>query len=70
MSNTLHLMIEGMHCGSCIRRVTTALSNVEGVRADEVVVGSAKVEYDSQRVNPDMIVKAVEDVGFGIKAVN
>ena len=68
MSNTMHLTIEGMHCGSCVRRVTTALTNVEGVRADEVLVGSATVAYDSLHVHPDVIVKAIEKIGFGVKA--
>jgi copper chaperone len=68
MSHTIRLTIEGMHCGSCVRRVTTALTNVVGVRADEVVVGSATVEYDNQRVHPEVIVKAIENIGFGVKA--
>jgi copper chaperone len=68
MSNTIHLTIEGMHCGSCIRRVTSALANVEGVRADKVAVGSATVEYDSQQVDPDATVEAVENTGFSVKA--
>ncbi len=70
MSNTMHLTIEGMHCGSCVRRVMTALANVEGVLADEVAIGSASVEFDSQLVHPDAIVKAVENIGFGVKAFN
>jgi copper chaperone len=70
MSNTIQLTIEGMHCGSCVRRVTAALTNVEGVRADQVVIGSATVEYDSQRINPDEIVKAIENIGFGIKTIS
>ena len=27
------LRIDGMHCGSCIRRVTQALASVEGARS-------------------------------------
>ena len=30
------LFIDGMHCGSCIRRVTQALSSVPDVRVEEV----------------------------------
>jgi copper chaperone len=70
MSNTIHLTIEGMHCGACVRRVTSALTSIEGVRADNVAVGSATVEYDSQRVTPDAIVEAIENIGFSVKAFN
>jgi copper chaperone len=68
MSNTIHLTIEGMHCGSCVRRVTSALTNVDGVRADKVAVGSATVEYDSQQVDRDEIIEAIENIGFSVKA--
>jgi copper chaperone CopZ len=48
--------------------VTSALTNVEGIRADEVAIGSATVEYDSQQVDPDAIVEAIENIGFSVKA--
>jgi cation transport ATPase len=46
MENTLNLAIEGMHCGACVRRVTTALQGIEGVTVKPVEVGSAKVAFD------------------------
>jgi cation transport ATPase len=46
MENTLNLAIEGMHCGACVRRVTTALQGIEGVTVKSVEVGSAKVAFD------------------------
>jgi len=37
MENTLNLTIEGMHCGACVRRVTTG---IEGVTVKSVEIGS------------------------------
>jgi len=38
---TLH--IDGMHCGSCIRRVTQALGATEGLKVEEVRLGAARL---------------------------
>ena len=37
------LRIDGMHCGSCIRRVNQALASVEGVKVEEVRLGAARL---------------------------
>jgi len=37
------LKIDGMHCGSCVRRVNQALAATPGVVVNEVSVGAAKV---------------------------
>ncbi len=34
--------IEGMHCGSCVRRVSQALDFVPGIQVDEVRIGAAR----------------------------
>jgi copper chaperone len=36
------LKIDGMHCGSCVRRVSQALAAVPGVKVGEVRVGAAR----------------------------
>ena len=36
------LRIDGMHCGSCVRRVSQALAGVPGVTVNEVRVGAAR----------------------------
>ena len=37
------LRIDGMHCGSCVRRVSQALASTEGVVVNEVRVGAARL---------------------------
>lgn len=37
------LSIDGMHCGSCVRRVSQALNATAGVEVEEVRIGAARV---------------------------
>lgn len=36
------LKIDGMHCGSCVKRVSQALAAVPGLTVNEVRVGAAR----------------------------
>jgi len=67
MPNALKLAIDGMHCGSCVTRVTNALKKVDGVEVKDVQVGSAEVSYDEGRTQPDVIVEAVNRIGFAAR---
>ena len=59
------IQIEGMSCaGSCVRRVSKALENVEGVEIGEVTLGSARVSYDPARTEQGSIARAIEEAGF------
>ena len=64
MTETVNLKINGMHCDACVRRVRTALSRIPGVEVQDVAVGSARVTTDPATVNPEDVVKAVEDIGY------
>lgn len=70
MENKLHLSIEGMHCGACVRRVSNALTGLDGVQVNQVEVGSAEVKYDGKRVSREEIVASVDRIGFTAKASN
>jgi copper chaperone CopZ len=37
------LKIDGMHCGSCVRRVSQALAGIPGLVVKEVSVGTVKL---------------------------
>jgi copper chaperone len=63
MPDTLRLSIEGMHCGGCIRRVTSALESVKGVKVGSVEVGSAQLTFDPNR-SAEEIAAAVDRIGF------
>jgi copper chaperone len=64
MENTLNLAIEDMHCGACVRRVTSAFQSVEGVRVNSVEVGSAKVVFDAAETSAQDITAALDRNGF------
>jgi len=64
MEDTLNLAIEGMHCGACVRRVTSALQSVEGVKVNSVEVGSATVAFDAAETSAQDITAALDRNGF------
>ena len=64
MQDTLKLSIEGMHCGACVRRVTTALQAVPGVQVGAVEVGSAKLAFDPEEATAQEIAAVVNGIGF------
>ncbi|MGA3159648.1 MAG: heavy-metal-associated domain-containing protein [Terracidiphilus sp.] len=59
---TLH--IDGMHCGSCVKRVTQALAAVEGVVVNEVRVGAARLTSSQNQAPVDLAVIALAKAGF------
>jgi copper chaperone CopZ len=58
------LKIDGMHCGACVRRVTQALSAVEGVVVSEVTVGEAKLASTLEPAPVEAAVAALGKIGF------
>ena len=64
MKNTLNLAIEGMHCGACVRRVTSALQSVEGVTVKSVEVGSAEIVFEAAETAAQDITAALDRNGF------
>jgi copper chaperone len=64
MENTLNLAIEGMHCGACVRRVTSALQSVEGVTVKSVEVGSAEIDFDAAETSAQDITAELNRNGF------
>ena len=59
---TLH--IEGMHCGSCVRRVTQALSSTEGVEVEEVRIGAARVKSSNENPMAEAAIAALAKAGY------
>lgn len=64
MKQPLSLTIEGMHCDGCVRRVTAALGKVEGAEVEEVKVGSARVQFDAEKAGKEVLIDAVNRLGF------
>ena len=60
------LKIDGMTCGHCVSQVTKALKEVEGVKLEQVSVGSATVSFDPAVASEEKITQAVEDQGYAV----
>ena len=58
---TLH--IDGMHCGSCVRRVTQTLNSTQGVEVDEVRIGAARLKSED-RPPIDAAIAALAKAGY------
>ena len=57
------LRIDGMHCGSCVRRVTQALNSTEGVQVEEVRIGAARLKSE-ERPPVDAAIAALGKAGY------
>jgi copper chaperone len=58
------LLIEGMHCGSCVRRVTQALNSAEGVQVTEVRLGAARLNLSNEAPPVDLAIAALAKAGY------
>ena len=58
------LKIDGMHCGSCVRRVSQALSATPGVAVNEVNVGAAKLSSAEEPAPVEAAIAAIAKAGY------
>jgi copper chaperone len=58
------LRIDGMHCGSCVRRVSHALAATPGAVVNEVRVGAARLTAAEEPAPVDIAIAALAEAGF------
>jgi len=58
------LRVDGMHCGSCIRRVSQALASMNGVQVKEVRVGAARLASTAAPPPVELAVAALAKAGY------
>ena len=68
------LRIDGMHCGSCIRRVSQALASANGLQVKEVRLGAARFTADqtpARDIEPiapvDLAIAALAKAGYSAR---
>jgi len=61
------LRIDGMHCGSCVRRVTQALSTTEGVEVEEVRIGAARLQSTDDNPPVEAAIAALAKAGYSAR---
>ena len=57
------LRIDGMHCGSCVRRVSQALEST-GLKVGEVRVGAARVTSEKDPAPVNDAIAALAKAGY------
>ena len=58
------LQIDGMHCGSCVRRASQALAAVDGLTVNEVRVGAARLTTAAEPAPIDAAIAALAKAGY------
>lgn len=58
------LKIDGMHCGSCIKRVSQALATTPGVTVKQVGLGAARVSSDQKPPPLGLAIAAIAKAGY------
>ena len=58
------LRIEGMHCGSCVRRVSQALAQTSGLEVKEVQIGAARLASEQDPPPVDRAIAALASAGY------
>jgi len=64
------LIIEGMSCQHCVRHVTQALEEIEGVTSADVSLESKSAVVDFEgKVDYSTLENAVKEVGYTVKDI-
>ncbi|HWG19393.1 MAG TPA: heavy-metal-associated domain-containing protein [Terracidiphilus sp.] len=58
------LRIDGMHCGSCVRRVSQALAQTPGLEVKEVQIGAARLASSQDPPPVDQAIAALAKAGY------
>jgi copper chaperone len=58
------LKIDGMHCGSCVRRVTQVLTATEGIQVQEVRIGAARLSSSGEPAAVELAMTALSKAGY------
>ena len=64
--SSLHLMVDGLRCGGCVRKIETALNALPGVSEARVNLTTRRlrVVWDEAAAAPERIVDTVSGLGF------
>lgn len=62
------IIVEGMHCGHCAKKVEDTLSKINGIKKVVADFNSGKVKIVSKtEIDSEALVTAVESLGYKIK---
>ncbi len=66
-----HLKVQGMTCGNCARKVTTAIQTLPGIKAVDVSVETQRATVYWATSAPDVagVVRSITSAGYGVEVV-
>lgn len=67
-TQTITLKIDGMTCSGCVKSVTNALNQVQGVSQVNVSLeqNNAVISFDESQTNEIALKQAIEDAGYDV----
>jgi len=67
-TKSVMLPIQGMHCASCVNRIQTNLSKLDGVGSASVNLAteSATIAFDESKISIENIKKSIEEIGYQV----
>lgn len=60
------ILINGMSCENCVRHVTVALKDLDGVNEVEVRLDEKMATIEAENVSDQEIIDAIEEVGYEV----
>ena len=65
---TITLQLETLSCPSCIRKIESALSSLNGVKEVRVQFNASKIKalIESEQSSAELLVETVENLGFKV----
>ncbi len=64
------ILISGMTCGHCVKRVENALLEIDGVHSVVVSLDDKKATIEADDKIEDQLIKdAIDDVGYTVEAI-
>ncbi|KXG76128.1 urease accessory protein UreH domain-containing protein [Thermotalea metallivorans] len=68
MKRKIILLLDGMTCGNCERRIESALKGIKGVEEVKASFSQSKVEivYDGNILDKEVFISAIERLGYGV----
>lgn len=62
------IIVEGMHCMHCAKKVEDTLAKIKGVKKVSVELESGKVKILSKvEIDSDLVTKSIDSLGYTIK---
>jgi copper chaperone len=62
----ISLEVDGIHCGSCAKRITAAIHKIAPGTRVEIDIPKGKVAVDG-RAEQEAIVRAIQDAGYALR---